>query len=158
MFPVLRPILNKGGAGRYISREASIERLTPIVDEHLRLFATYEAALDGMEATHDKAAIEALLPFYRTEMAKIYETMFSLGGSASTGAHGAPEVDPVGSTTAERVKAIIKAENEFQDKLSAEVDAVHHQERTRAILGHNARASEPRQIKLREIAQRLSRD
>lgn len=158
MYPVLRPILNKGGAGRYATREVSVARLIPIADEHLRLLETYEQALGGMEPSADRREIEALLPFYRTEIAKIYETLFSLGGAAPTGAHGMPDVDPMGSEASSRVEAIVDAEIHFKTALTSEVEAVHHQERTRAILEHNARASDSRLNTLRRIAQRLSRD
>jgi hypothetical protein len=156
MFPVLRPILNKGGAGRYITREESVERLIPMAAEHLRLLAAYDAALDGLPASDERRAIEGLLPNLRTEVSKVYETLFSLGGTAPTGAHGSPVPEPVGVTPAERVQALIDAEGEFARTLTDESDAVHHQERTRAILNHNAAASGSRQAILREVAQRFA--
>ena len=43
------------------------------------------------------------------------------------------------------------------DALREETDAVHHQERSRAILGFNIEVSDKRTERLREIAADLSR-
>ena len=90
MFPSLRPILNKGGAGRYISRAESVERLTPIAERHLDLLDTYTAALAALPAGPARERIEAMMPYLRTETAKVSETILSLAGAPPTGAGRAP--------------------------------------------------------------------
>ena len=150
MFEALRPILNKGGAGRYISRAESAERLVPVAKRHLELLDAYAGA---RSAAGDAAAprLDALLSLLRTETGKIYETLYSLGGSAPTGA-GRTAAPPAGATDAERVDALIAAERDFGPALADEAEAVHHQERTRAILMHNAARSGERLDALRALA------
>ena len=154
MYPSLRPILNKGGAGRYVSREESVERLQPIAQHHLELLAAYDAALAATPDGPARERLQAVAPYLRTETNKVYETIFSLGGTAPTGAHGMP-VANLGTTESDRFKALREAEKRFASALRDEVDAVHHQERTRAILEHNARASDSRLGVLRDIGAEL---
>ena len=149
MFPALRPLLNKGGAGRYISREESAERLMPIAERHLDLLRRYS---DELAATPDgpgKERIEAMMPYLRTEVAKVSETILSLGATPPSGArHGAAAVAAAPATG---LRALLDAEADFGDALRHEADEVHHQERTRAVLNHNAEASASRADLLRAV-------
>jgi hypothetical protein len=157
MFPVLRPLLNKGGAGRYISREATVERLTPLVTQHNRLLQAYGYALDRLRDAAAKGQLEALMPDLRTHLAKLDETVYSLGGKAPLGTDLEPGESGRGRTDAEMLFHVLDLERAFHDALTDEVDAVHHQERTRAILGHLARGSETRLEALRGLTNRLPR-
>ncbi|MDT0631900.1 hypothetical protein RQM47_15005 [Rubrivirga sp. S365] len=159
MFPSLRPILNKGGAGRYISRAHSAERLQPIAERHIDLMYAYEAILDGLPAGLPKERLEALMPYLRTEIAKMSETILSLGGTPPSGVRRVPggldlpEADSAaGRPALDHVDALLDAERDFGGAIRNEVDAVHHQERTRAILTHNAEASDARRGALRDLA------
>ncbi|GAB5534777.1 MAG: hypothetical protein Rubg2KO_10260 [Rubricoccaceae bacterium] len=157
MFPALRPILNKGGAGRYISREESVERLQPMVVHQLDLVYLYDSAVSRLADSPAKTRLVSIMPNLRTELSKLYETVYSLGGTAPTGVErDALATDP-GETDAERLGALVDAETAFGEALREEADAVHHQERTRAILLHNADASSSRLSVLREFAQTSSR-
>lgn len=156
MFPAFRPLLNKGGAGRYISRQESAERLMPVADRHLDLLDTYTAAMADFPDAPGRVRLEAMMPYLRTEVAKISETILSLGAAPPTGAGRAPIV-PVTGDARTRVAALLDAEKGFSDALSAETDSVHHQERTRAILNHNAEASVARIDLLRGIVADLPR-
>ena len=157
MFPALRPILNKGGAGRYISRAHSVERLQPVADRHLDLMYEYDAILGGMEGGAAKERIEAMMPYLRTEVAKMSETILSLGGTPPSGVRrtpggAVPRTAPGdGRSARDRVDALVEAERDFGGALRDEVDSVHHQERTRAILTHNAEASDARIDLLRDL-------
>ena len=151
MFPALRPILNKGGAGRYISREESVERLRPISERHLDLLRTYDGVLAGLPDGPVKSRLEAMMPYLRTEVAKVSETMLSLGGTPASGAGRSPAPVSLG-TLKEQVDRLSDAERGFGSALTEESEAVHHQERTRAILNHNAEASASRMDLLRDIA------
>ena len=156
MFPALRPILNKGGAGRYISREESVERLLPMAEHHLDLCAAYDAALAALPEGMAKERLGALAPYLRIETAKIYETILSLGGTAPTGTEREPAAPATGDA-ASILSRLREAEAGFATRLTDEVDAVHHQERTRAILEHNARASASRLGVIRDIIAATSR-
>ena len=95
------------------------------------------------------------MPFLRTEVSKISETLLSYGATPPSGVGVGPE--GLGATDDERLLALADREREFGKALTDEVDAVHHQERTRAILGHNADASGRRLDILRELTSGLRR-
>ncbi|MGB3543820.1 hypothetical protein [Rubrivirga sp.] len=150
MFPALRPILNKGGAGRYISREESVTRLLPVAQRHLDLLHRYDGVLAAMPIGPGRERIDAMMPYLRTEIAKMSETILSLGGTPPTGV----DRDPAGPTAGDNkslLQSLLDAEKDFGGALRHEADEVHHQERTRAILGHNADASTSRIDLLRDV-------
>jgi len=156
MFPALRPILNKGGAGRYISREESAERLMPIAQRHLDLLRTYGAVLALLPDGPGTMRIQAMMPYLRTEIAKMSETILSLNGTPPNGIGETAAPVPDGSDRV-RIQALLDAEKGFGDALREEIDSVHHQERTRAILGHNAEASASRVDLLRGVLAEIAR-
>lgn len=155
MYAFLRPFLNKGGAGLYISRRETAERLRPFQARHLRLVRAYA---DGLARLSDPAVAERLrawMPAVRTEFAKLNETIWSAGGGAPYGTDQEPgQFDP-GRTDAERLFNLLETERAYHDALTEEMDAVHHQERTRAILTATAAGSEQRLDGLREVTSRL---
>jgi bacterioferritin (cytochrome b1) len=157
MFPVLRPILNKGGAGHYVDRATTAERLNPFVAQHQRLLSAYDYALGRLRDGEAKARLEALMPHARTHAAKLSETVFSTGGTPPNGTAFDPGAFGKGSSDAEMLYHVLELERDYHDALTEEVDAVHHQERTRAILGHVARGSEERLEALRGLTNRLPR-
>lgn len=158
MFPALRPILNKGGAGRYISREESVDRLQPIVESQLQLLRAYDHVGKRLENGPARQRFEdVVLPNIRTELNKLYETVFSLGGAAPTGSGAEWNVDGFDGSDETMLKALLGRDREFGRMLSEEMDAVHHQERTRAILGHNAAKADDRQTMLRALLADLGR-
>ena len=152
MFPILRPVLNKGGAGYSISREETVERLKPHVERGLELLRSYSAALPGMQDREAVDRIEALLPYFRTELGKLYESIFSAGGTVPTGT----EIDFSSRIAADgnSLQRLTEREREFSRALEEEVDSVHHQERTRAILRSVAAGSKGRLDALRELGSR----
>ncbi len=156
MFPSLRPILNKGGAGRYISREESSERLIPVAQSHLDLLHTYDGALAAMPVGPSREQLEAMMPYLRTEVAKMSETILSLGGVPPSGVDRDP-AGPTAGSDRDLAQALLDAENDFSSTIRTEVDEVHHQERTRAVLNHNAEASDARVNLLRAVVADLAR-
>ena len=156
MFPALRPLLNKGGAGRYISREESVERLLPVAERHLDLLRAYDRQLAVMPEGPMREPIEAMMPYLRTEVSKMSETILSLGGTPPSGAGRGPVEPAASGSPRDRVQDLMRAETDFGDALRAEVDSVHHQERTRAVVEHNAEASQARIDLLRGVAASLT--
>lgn len=153
MFPVLRPILNRGGAGYSISRQETVERLRPHVERGLALAKSYEETLPGLDSRSGAARLEALLPYLRTEIGKLYETIFSAGGTAPTGV-GMRGERVAADDDADPLTMLTRLERGFGKALREEVDSVHHQERTRAILRAVAAGSDGRLDVLREMAVR----
>jgi bacterioferritin (cytochrome b1) len=157
MYPVLRPLLNKGGAGSYISRAETAERLLPLVEQHNRLLQAYHYALERLQDGAAREHLEALMPGARTHAAKLNETVYSAGGTPPLGTHLGPGETGRGDTDAEMLHHVLDLERDHHGALAEEIDAVHHQERTRAILGHVARGSEARLEALRTLTNRLPR-
>ncbi len=157
MFPALRPLLNRGGAGFSISRQETAERLRPIIEQHLRLLQSYTAALPRVQGLRGGDGITALMPYLRTDLSKLYETQFSAGGSAPTGADMDFDAVATGSD-ADVVRRLLDLEKETRDRTFDEIDAVHHQERTRAILKVLVTGSESRAERLRAVAGHTRRE
>jgi hypothetical protein len=158
MYAALRPFLNRGGAGYSISRKETAERLRPHVDRGLDLLKAYSAALPRLRDREAAGRLDALLPYFRTELSKLYESVFSVGGTAPTGVDVAfGEGDPGGGDGAV-LRALVERERAFHEALTEEVDAVHHQERTRAILKAVALGAQGRLDALRELAGRPRRN
>jgi hypothetical protein len=153
MFPVLRPFLNKGGAGHYISRQETVDRLVPLAEQHNALLRAYGDALAGLRDESAKRQLAALPPTLRTHLAKLNETIYSAGGKAPLGA-GEGGTD---GTDGERLYRVLDLERAYHRALTEEVDAVHHQERTRAILKHLARGSGERLEAVRTVTNRIPR-
>ena len=152
MFPALRPILNKGGAGNYISREASVERLRPIIVRQLDLLRAYDHVGKRLADPGARQRFEeVVLPNLRTETGKLYETIFSLGGSAPTGADSDWAASGLDGDDASMLRGLLDRDRVYGDALSTEMDEVHHQERTRAILGHNASKADDRAVMMRKL-------
>ncbi|MEM6326534.1 MAG: hypothetical protein AAF791_05395 [Bacteroidota bacterium] len=158
MFPALRPVLNKGGAGKYISREESVERLQPVIASQLELLRAYDHVGKRIaDANATQYFDEVILPRLRTELNKLYETVFSLGGSAPTGAAMDWTASDLDGDDVALLKALQVRDRDFGRQLAEEMDAVHHQERTRAILGHNAEMADVRLGALRKLLATLGR-
>lgn len=147
MFPILRPILNKGGAGLYITREETVERLNPIVSAAHELCEAYNVVLAGADA-EVVDHIQPFMPKMRTLLGKLCETVFSAGGVAPNGV----DVEAPADTS---LFDVLEREREFHKVAKEEIDAVHHQERTRAILKAVVAGSEERLEAVRFITNRL---
>jgi hypothetical protein len=85
-------------------------------------------------------------------LGKLYETIFSLGGTASAGT----DVDFAGTDGdgSRGLDTLVERERAFGKSVGEEVDSVHHQERTRAILKSVAAGSQGRLDALRELVSR----
>ena len=157
MFPALRPILNKGGAGKYISREESVERLRPIIADHLNLLRDYDHVAKRLQHAEARQRFnDVVLPNVRTELNKLYETILSHGGAAPTGAEMDWTASGLGGSDADMIKALIERDKAYGQSLRDEMEAVHHQERTRAIIGHNAEKADDRLAMLRAVLAALT--
>lgn len=155
MFRALRPILNKGGAGRYATREESAERLMPLVRQHHELLHAYDEVLGNIDDAEIKASIESVMPRARTESGKLSETVFSMGGTPPNSTDLEPASSNSTHSDAELLYDVLNLERAYTEAASEEVDAIHHQERTRAILKVVTEGSEARQEVVRTITNRL---
>ena len=134
--------LNKGWAGRTISREETAERINPIIKKHHELNHAYGHAIRTVENRETAETMNTLHKTARADIAKLSETVLSAGHASYNGTDLDPEDFHVGSDDAAIIDHLNELEAEFEDLLSDELK-LEHQIRTRAILSvvhRNSRA------------------
>jgi len=123
-------ILQKGWAGRTISRPETVERFNPIIRIMSELMYAYTASSDRVSATTGpdwNAALKTL----RADIGKMSEVVFSNGGVAFSGTELETRDFDFGDAWAERLAS---READLARALKEELD-IEHQMRSRAILG-----------------------
>lgn len=127
-------LLNKGWAGKTLSRQETVERINPLIRRHHELNRSYDFAIGHLD---DRAASEQLNTFQKTaraDVGKLSETVLSAGGVSYNGTDLEPEAFDLGSDDAAILRELARIESEFADMLNDELE-LEHQIRTRAILG-----------------------
>lgn len=127
-------LLGKGWAGRTITRAETVERLNPIVKQHIELNHHYEAAIRAIDLQPVADALSAMQRTARMDVGKISETIYSAGGAAYNGTDLEPDDFDLGDSAAEIVASLIPLERDFRTTVRTERDEIEHQIRTRAIL------------------------
>jgi hypothetical protein len=143
MYPLLQPIFNRGGAGRSMTREESVEAISPLVREHQKLLHAYDAAIRTLGDRDLAARLNDGMNRARTELAKLRETIFSLGGDTSNGVDLDPDVH-LGTSDAAIVHALDDRERAYRDALQRTLKMPHQQLRSTAILENNLKGSAAR--------------
>ncbi len=156
MYNVLKPILNRGGAGYSMTRAESAAALNPLVEQHSRLILAYDAALRHLAERDLAARLGEGMNRLRTELAKLKETVLSLAGTPPNGVRLDPEVH-LGDTDAEIVHRLDDLERGYRDALTDALDLPHQQLRTTAILENNLKGSDARLGTLHPFATRMRR-
>ena len=139
-------VLNKGWAGKTMTRQDTAERLNLLMRPIIELMYCYEQVLGTSDAQETLSDIEAVLPDLRADIGKIGETIHSCGLPAYSGtdlnaAHFASDL---------KWAAVLEREEAFF-KLLEEEHAHEHHMRTRAVLGAVATNSETRQQLVKKI-------
>lgn len=125
--------LNKGWAGKTLSREETAARLNPVIRSHCALNHSHEYAVRSLE---DRDAAGTLSAFQRTsrmDTGKLSEVVLSAGGVPFNGTEMEPEDFDLGACDSDIVTALKNLESDFEKLLHAELE-MKHQMRTRAIL------------------------
>lgn len=146
--------LQKGWAGKTISRAETIDRLNPIVERFIRLNYTYDAAERDCSDADLTAGVKSLQKTARADVGKLAETIFSCGGVAYSGTNLEPGDFSAGHSDVEIVDRLIGDEQDFQHAIAGE-DEIEHQMRTRAILSVVKSNSDKRLDFLREINKKV---
>lgn len=157
MYNVLRPILNKGGAGRSSTRQETVDALIPLVAHHGDLLALYDRALRDLSDRRVATSVEAVMNRHRNELAKLKETVLASGGVPPTGVGLNRLPERLGDSDGEMLHALADAEREYRDALREVLDYPHHQIRTRAILNNNITGSTERLGALNPLIARAPR-
>lgn len=154
MYPILRPILNRGGAGRSATREETVEALNPLVLQHARLLRAYNAVLAGLADRDAAARLETVMNRLRTELGKLRETVLANGGTPPSTVGLRAEI--AGDSDRALLEALEQAERAYRQALRETLAYPHHQMRTIAILENNLTGSEERLGVLRPLVDRAS--
>jgi len=127
-------LLGRGWAGRTISREQTVERINPLIEQQIRLNHAYRAVVRSHSRPTVTEALEDVLKTARTDVAKLSEVVFSAGGSAYNGTDLEPEDFDLGDDDRTMLDTLRDREVDFQEAVAYERNEVEHQMRTRAIL------------------------
>lgn len=126
--------LQKGWAGKTISRQETIERITPLIHQLVALNHYYTYAADHLSDESTAERFRELLKTSRTDLGKLNETVLSCGGASYHGTDLEPEDFTLDGDAPEMLNRLQELEQDFQDALAAQLDSGDHQMRTRAIL------------------------
>ncbi len=126
-------IFQKGGIGVSMSRQETIERLNPLIEQHMALNHGYNFAIAHLSERPIADDLAALQKVARVDVGKLMETVFSCGGVAYNGVDLEPDDFHLGADDDAILFALL---DEEQALLKALIEAMTlpHQIRTRAIL------------------------
>lgn len=145
-------LLNKGWAGRTISRAETADRVNPILRELTVLMHTYDAAVRSLDA-EALPGLTGSMKVLRGDLGHLAETVYSAGGTAYTGTDLEPDDFTMSGTVTEIGQALVKAEERFATLVAAEKEVEHHI-RTRAVFETVARHSSERLKLARDLVRR----
>lgn len=157
MYPILRPFLNKGGAGRSLSREDTVEALNPLVEHHGRLILIYNTAIRSLNNRDTAQKVETVMNRNRAELGKLKETVLACGGVPPTGVGLRDEEVDLGSNDGAILHNLEQHERAYREALKEALNYPHHQIRTVAILENNVTGSTERISMLRPLVDRTPR-
>lgn len=127
-------LLQKGWAGKTISRTETVERINPIIRHFVALNRSYDALIASLADGTLRENLDTVQKTARMDVGKLAETVFSCGGTAYSGTDLEPDEFVAGGDQGAAIRKLIDMESAFIDLVDAE-SAIEHQMRTRAILG-----------------------
>lgn len=126
-------LLNKGWAGKTLSREETAARLNPVIRSHCALNHSHEYAARSLEDRDAAGKLSTLQRTARMDIGKLSEVVLSAGGVPFNGTEMEPEDFNLGKCDSDIVAALRNLESDFKKLLHAEL-GMEHQMCTRAIL------------------------
>jgi len=139
-------LLNKGGAGKSITRHETAGAMSALVRRLISITRTYEHLLVARNAGSDQR-LSAMQNRTRTDIGKLSEIILSTGGITPRYA------DPVSTSDDpdQLIRALNEAERAFRDELEESLKLKHHY-RTIAVLETLHKNTEDRIGLVRELA------
>lgn len=131
--PIKEILLNRGWAGKTLSRSETVDRINPLIRQHIELNHHYEAAIRHCDDDRVTDVLKRLQKTARTDVGKLSETVLSCGGSAYNGTDLSPEDFTLKGSLSELFEDLHDLETDFNDALADELD-LEHQMRTRGVL------------------------
>ena len=126
-------ILQKGWAGRTLSREETIAQINPVIKQHMALNHAYNHVIAHCTEQDVTAHLAGFQRTARMDVGKLMETVFSCGGVAYNGVDMEPGDFNLGTDNDEMLFQLLDREQAFREAL-AQALALEHQMHTRAIL------------------------
>lgn len=125
--------LNKGWAGRTLSRPETAERINPLIRRHHELNRSYDFAIAHLDDRGASERLSELQRIGRADVGKLSETVLSAGEVSYNGTDLEPEQFDLGSDDGAILRELTRREEEFIGLLEDE-SLLEHQIRTRAIV------------------------
>ncbi|MDQ7039780.1 MAG: hypothetical protein Q9M35_02465 [Rhodothermus sp.] len=146
-------IFNKGGIGKSLSRQETVERINPLIREHIALNHQHDYVIRTIDNAELADRLEQFQKIARVDVGKLAEVVFSAGGTAYSGVDMEPDDFNLGTDPAEMIHRLLQAEQHFL-QLVAEELKLNHQIRTKATLNLVRQHSEERLRYLQKVARR----
>jgi hypothetical protein len=125
--------LQKGWAGKTISRSETVDRINLIIRQHTVLNRSYDAAESALSDFTIASLIPEMQKRARMNVGKLAEVVFSNGGVAYSGTDIEPSTIRLGSSDGQILRALEDLERGLLNSIREESGVEHHM-RTRAIL------------------------
>jgi len=132
--PIKEALLGRGWAGKTITRAETVERLNPLLLQHLKLNHNYEYVIRSHSDTAVTGALKRVQKTARADVGKLNETILSCGGSPENGTDLEPDDFDLGDDELEMLYQLQDLETEWNEALTRERKEIEHQMRTRGIL------------------------
>lgn len=149
-------IFNKGGIGPSLSRRETVERLNPLIRQHMELNLYYNFVIDHVTDPTAAASLSDLQKVARADVGKMMETVFSCGGVAFNGVELEPDTYTLPEDDDAMLFALRDHEESFSELIEADLDH-DHQIRTKAILNLVLTNSQMRLNTLKSLTKRRRR-
>jgi len=152
--PIKEALLNRGWAGQTLSRSETVDRLNPLVRQHIELNHHYDAAIRHCGDERVVDVLERLQKTARADVGKLSETVLSCGGSPYNGTDLEPQDFTLKGSLLDLFEELHNLETDFNDALADELD-LEHQMRTRGVLDAVKSNSQDRLDALEALQRRL---
>ncbi len=132
--PIKEAILNRGWAGKTITRSKTVERLNPLILQFLKLNHSYQCVIRSHSDSALTEALQRVQKTARADVGKLSETVLSCGGTPENGTDLEASDFDLGNDELDMLYQLEDLETGFNQTLEHELDDVEHQMRTRGIL------------------------
>ena len=149
-------IFQKGGIGQSLSRQDTIDRLNPLIKQHMELNHAHNAVIGALSDADLGAALSAEQRIARMDVGKLMESVFSAGGVAYNGVELEPSSYHLGDTDDDMLFELLDRETALRDA-EFKLNGLEHQIRTKAILSNVLTHSQQRLDLLKTATKRRRR-
>lgn len=131
--PIKEALLNRGWAGKTLSRSETVEHLNPLIRQHIELNHHYGAAIRYCDDERVVDVLKRLQKTARADVGKLSETVLSCGSTPYNGTDLEPDDFTLTGTLLDLFQELHELETDFNKTLAEELD-LEHQMRTQGVL------------------------